>query len=306
MAWGHGHFQIRRRATNLFIFRFYDWDSYNTVLEEGPWSVDGYLAVFREWNTSINPDNLDFLTQQFWIDIKKLPPEFLNAKVENQVASILGNPLKLIPEDGNPTDTNAVSVLIEFNISNPMFRGLMAEKAAKVTQWIPIHFQRQPRNLVLHASFLIIMNYNVLISPNMCKLLVAIYLNLEKILVRLLTLELIIPKYKQGEKILISSKKSRDKKRLEKKPFQIPEDGFHVSTIYSVSEQGAESSTARRPKRNREGSATSSYASTPVHVPIQQNPVPAQISSTYHQECMQSPCFGGEHRMYPSFFRPIP
>ncbi|XP_026443921.1 uncharacterized protein LOC113344096 [Papaver somniferum] len=216
MASGHGHFQIRRRATNLFIFRFYDWDSYNTVLEEGPWSVDGYLAVFREWNTSINPDNLDFLTQQFWIDIKKLPPEFLNAKVENQVASILGNPLKLIPEDGNPTDTNA------------------------------------------------------------------------------------------GEKILISSKKSRDKKRLEKKPFQIPEDGFHVSTIYSVSEQGAESSTARRPKRNREGSATSSYASTPVHVPIQQNPVPAQISSTYHQECMQSPCFGGEHRMYPSFFRPIP
>lgn len=31
MAWGHGHFQIRRHATNTFLFRFYDWTSYNTV-----------------------------------------------------------------------------------------------------------------------------------------------------------------------------------------------------------------------------------------------------------------------------------
>lgn len=98
MAWGHGHFQVRRHATNMYIFRFYDWDSYNSVLEEGPWIFDGYLVIFREWHPSILPEDIDFLTQQFWIDIKKLPPEFLNVEVENQIASILGNPLKLIME----------------------------------------------------------------------------------------------------------------------------------------------------------------------------------------------------------------
>lgn len=96
----------------MFIFHFFVWDSYNYVLEEGPWSFDGYLAVFREWSTSIIPENLDFHVQQFWIDNKKLPPEFLNVEVENQIARILGNPLKLVPEDGNPTDTNAVMFLL--------------------------------------------------------------------------------------------------------------------------------------------------------------------------------------------------
>ncbi|XP_026431473.1 uncharacterized protein LOC113328643 [Papaver somniferum] len=151
MAWGHGHFQVRRHATNMYIFRFYDWDSYNSVLEEGPWSFNGYLVIFREWHPSILPEDIDFLTQQFWIDIKKLPPEYLNVEVENQISSILGNPLKLIPEDGNPMDTNVVSVLIEFNISNPMLRGIMTENAAKVTQWIPIYFSDNQENFVLHA-----------------------------------------------------------------------------------------------------------------------------------------------------------
>ncbi|RZC49685.1 hypothetical protein C5167_018106 [Papaver somniferum] len=79
---------------------------YNNVLTGAPWNVDGYLMVLKEWHPTNDPRNIDFSIQQYWLDIKKLPPEFLNAEVVHQIGSIAGNVLKLEPEDGNPVDTN--------------------------------------------------------------------------------------------------------------------------------------------------------------------------------------------------------
>ncbi|XP_026399242.1 uncharacterized protein LOC113295103 [Papaver somniferum] len=262
MAWGHNHFQLRRHAKNMFIYRFFDWDSYNYVMEEGPWSFDGYLVVFREWSTSVILKKLDFHLQQFWIDIKKLLPEFLNVEVGNQIASILGNPLKLVPEDGNPTNTNAVSVLIEFSISNPILRGLLTENTVKITQWVPIYFQRQPRKL---CPACLILDHNELECANKAKDVQDFGNYIFKFgedFGEVIDPRDFNPKYKQAEKILISPKKSRGKNMMEKKPFQIPEDGYHVSTIYSQSSGDvAEISTARRPKRARESPGSSSQAS---------------------------------------------
>lgn len=113
-----------------------------------------------------------------------MPPEFLNVEVEKQIDSILGNPLKLIPEDGNLTDTNAISVLIEFNISNPMLRGLLTEIAAKITQWVSIYFQRQPNNL---CPACLILDHNELQCADKAKDVQAMgitFSNLVKILVK--------------------------------------------------------------------------------------------------------------------------
>lgn len=55
---------------------------------------------------------------------------------------MLGNPLNIEPKDGNLTNTNVVSILVEFNVSNQMLRGLTTENTAKYTQLVPIYFQR--------------------------------------------------------------------------------------------------------------------------------------------------------------------
>lgn len=94
---------------------------------------------------------MDFHTQQFWIDIKKLPPEFLNLEVENQIASILGNPIKVIPEDSNPIDTNAISVSIEFHVSNPMLRGVMTTMHLKSLSGFLFIFNGSLGSYVLHV-----------------------------------------------------------------------------------------------------------------------------------------------------------
>lgn len=93
MAWAHGHFQQKQRATSIFTFTLHESEEYNVVITGAHWNVDGHRIVLKEWNPTIDPRTMDFNFQRYWIDIKKLPPKFLNAELGNQIASILGNVL---------------------------------------------------------------------------------------------------------------------------------------------------------------------------------------------------------------------
>lgn len=146
-----------------------------------------------------------------------------------------------------------------------MIRGLLTENAAKVTQWVPIYFQRQPRKLCPACIFI---DHNELQCPTKANDVQPIGNYIFKFgedYGEVIDPRQYNPKYKQGEQILISPKKSRGNKRMEKKPFQIPEDGYRVSTIYTQSGGDiAENSTARRPKRARGSPGSSSQGSQQV------------------------------------------
>ncbi|MCL7037719.1 hypothetical protein MKW94_002221 [Papaver nudicaule] len=81
---------------------------------------------------------------------------------------------------------------------------------------------------------------------------------------------------------------------MENKVFRIPEDGFHVFTIYSAGDTNvsrAEPSTTRRPKRRRAISRTSSMDS--VNIMTQQNTEEEEqwgngqwAQNSFHQQAM--------------------
>lgn len=199
-------------------------------------------------------------------------------------------------------DTNAVSVLIEVNISNPMLREIMTENAAKVTQWIPIYFQRQPRKLCPACLILAHNESECGDKAEHVQTIASFIFKFGEDFGEVIDSRQYNPKYQQGEKILISPKKTRGKKRMEKKHFQIPQDGFHVSTIYTQSVGMPETSTGRRPKRVRESSAECIQAS--VHFPEDRNE--SQMLREYQDETVPGIYNSTELHMHPSFYRAIP
>ncbi|OVA06277.1 protein of unknown function DUF4283 [Macleaya cordata] len=52
---------VKRKADNLYSFRFNSAADLQYVLTRSPWCFDGYLIILTEWNPTINPLEVNFL-----------------------------------------------------------------------------------------------------------------------------------------------------------------------------------------------------------------------------------------------------
>lgn len=249
--------QIRNPAPNLFIVRLTNWDQVNWVLENAPWSVNGFLFIVKRYNSFVKIQNMDFSIQEFWVDFKDLPPELFDRETMFKFAKILGEVEKIEPEDGNPIDTNAVSAYIKINVKTPLIRGLLTENGAGYTQWIPFFYQKHPGNLC-PACF--VLDHDEDDCENKAKFVRALAnKELFKFGQTNYSLEDVIainPKYGDGSPIKINKKVSKKKSAAANKVvFQRPSDGYHVSPYTEEARSNSnagEGSSMRRNKRERE------------------------------------------------------
>lgn len=91
------------------------------------------------------------------------------------------------------------------------------------------------------------------------------------------------------------------------KPFQIPEDGYHASTIYSQSGMNvAETSTTKRSKITRESPTPSTQASQQVDQDFTEYQQQAEQEMEFQDESYPLVFAEAEHLMHPSFYIPYP
>ncbi|KAI3839802.1 hypothetical protein MKW98_010107, partial [Papaver atlanticum] len=80
---------------NIYVIRFENEDDENSIIYGTAWNFHNNLVVLRQWSTSRNYRDLDFSSQTFWIEFKRLLPEFLNEEMIRLLAEIVGQVLGL-------------------------------------------------------------------------------------------------------------------------------------------------------------------------------------------------------------------
>lgn len=138
----------------IFVFKFANWIQLNKVFEERPWSISGNLMVLHDYFDGLVHQDLDWDHQVFWIQLKHLLPEFMNAKVVKEMGAIMGEVIALQPENGCPVAGEIQKVCVNINLKTPLRRGILAVTATGHTRWVRFYYEKQPHNLCLECYVL--------------------------------------------------------------------------------------------------------------------------------------------------------
>ncbi|KAI3917746.1 hypothetical protein MKW98_021508, partial [Papaver atlanticum] len=86
---------------NIYAIRFENEDDQNSILYGTAWNFYNNLVVLRAWTTSRNYHDLDFSSQIFRMEFKRLLPEFLTEEMIRLFAEIVGQVIDVeVPKSG--------------------------------------------------------------------------------------------------------------------------------------------------------------------------------------------------------------
>lgn len=74
---------------NIMVFKFPDWDTLRKVFEERPWRIDGNLVILHDYNPLALIHEMEWETQEFWIQLKHLLPEHMNVRVFEAIGKLV-------------------------------------------------------------------------------------------------------------------------------------------------------------------------------------------------------------------------
>ncbi|KAI3967740.1 hypothetical protein MKW92_004669, partial [Papaver armeniacum] len=140
---GNWRFVLIGLEPNIYAIRFENEDDQNSILYGTAWNFYNNLVVLRQWTTSSNYRDLDFSSQTFWMEFKRLLPEFLNEEMIRLFAEIVGQVLYIdVPKSGTK-----FRVLVEISLTTPHLTGIHTASGAGVAHWIGFFYEGQPRNI---------------------------------------------------------------------------------------------------------------------------------------------------------------
>lgn len=117
---GNWRFILIGLEPNIYAIKFDNEDDQNSILYGTAWKFYNNLVVLRQWTTSTNYRDLDFSSQKFWMDFKRLLPEFFNEEMIQLFAEIVGQVLYVeVPESGTK-----FRALIEISLGTPHLTGI--------------------------------------------------------------------------------------------------------------------------------------------------------------------------------------
>lgn len=128
---------------NIYAIRFENEDDQNSILYGTAWNFYNNLVVLRAWTTSRDYHDLDFSSQIFRMEFKRLLPEFLTEEMIRLFAEIGDQVIDVeVPKFGTKFRD-----LVEISLTTPHLEGIMTASGAGASHWIGFFCEGQPRNI---------------------------------------------------------------------------------------------------------------------------------------------------------------
>lgn len=90
-AWRAENVDISLLAPGVFGFRFFSEIDRDMALNMGPWSFANHLLLLKPWEPNAPPARYNFNTCTFWVQIHRLPIEWMSEEVVARVAGEIGD-----------------------------------------------------------------------------------------------------------------------------------------------------------------------------------------------------------------------
>lgn len=104
---------------NLFIFQFFHEKGIRMVLEDGSWSFEHFLILHQLQETE-SPFDVDFSTPEFWVQIHRIPKRLTNLKMEEFIASQLGDFVKVDLSNYDGTQIEFIRLRVRMDTTRPL------------------------------------------------------------------------------------------------------------------------------------------------------------------------------------------
>ncbi|KAK7850905.1 hypothetical protein CFP56_043502 [Quercus suber] len=110
--------QIVDLKENIFLFKFACEGDKKRILELGPWNIEGFPLVLKQWHRNMSIEDMDFSSIPLWVQD--------NAK---EIGALVGEVLEVdITGSGRVCMSKFLRVKVELKVEDPLMSGFVLDR----------------------------------------------------------------------------------------------------------------------------------------------------------------------------------
>lgn len=153
-GWNYPDLHVSDLGKTMFLFSFSSEEHTKEVMRRSPWYVMNHLLSLQLWLPEVSPYELDFNYNSFWIQVHKVPLEYLNCKNVTTILSKVGTveEVEEPPFEGRLMRT-FIRTRVSLDITKPLPTGCWIPRADLPKIWVIYRCERL-QDLCLNCGIL--------------------------------------------------------------------------------------------------------------------------------------------------------
>ena len=87
--------QIVDLKENIFLFKFACEGDKKRVLKLGPWNIEEFPLILKQWHQNMTVEDKDFSSIPLWVQIHGLPIEYMLKENLEEIGALVGEVLEV-------------------------------------------------------------------------------------------------------------------------------------------------------------------------------------------------------------------
>ena len=130
-------------APNKYLFTVSQESHYQSTISQGPWNVRGSLLLLQPWSTDLAIDEVKLQFFAFWIQVHKLPLQYITTQNAIKIGKGIGRILELDNKNSfGLICCQLICFKIEISTSKPLASGFYMPCVGEEPHWIAFKYER--------------------------------------------------------------------------------------------------------------------------------------------------------------------
>lgn len=135
--------EISDGPVDTYIFSFPSQHLRDRIWHQGPWNIKSAMLVLKAWEVDTTFQELTFTSTPLWLQIHGLPLGHMTNSAALEYGALAGRVLAVDFDDSKKVwGLTFIRVLIQVNLSHPMFPGFFLQRSNKSELWIQFKYER--------------------------------------------------------------------------------------------------------------------------------------------------------------------
>ncbi|XP_030970072.1 uncharacterized protein At4g02000-like [Quercus lobata] len=135
--------QIVDLRENIFLFKFACEGDKRRIVELGPWNIEGFPLILKQWNQNMVVEDLDFSSLPVWIQVHNLSIEYMSKENAVEIGSLVGEVVDVdFTGDGEVCMCNFLRVKVEVKVDDLLRSGFYLDRSPHSDLWIQFKYER--------------------------------------------------------------------------------------------------------------------------------------------------------------------
>ncbi|KAF2324630.1 hypothetical protein GH714_015755 [Hevea brasiliensis] len=138
-------FVVNRGPNRAFIFVFENAQDEDRIIDEGPWSLDNNLTIFKEWLPNKSLQDIHFTAEGFWVQMHGLPPSNWNCENAKRIGGLFTGLIKIDEtEDSLEEWRSFFRIRVYLLIERAILTGFFLTRDGVKRDWVKFKYEYLP------------------------------------------------------------------------------------------------------------------------------------------------------------------